>query len=181
MSGRNVITRMARAIWNGPFAAGPLVRPVTVGDAIAKVFETFWRFTVLLAFLWIVVGGAILIASASDEIISRNNQSKSEDLTLTVQSTGQVCKDPYPLAVLVKNNSRNTVRGVHFNIEARIPNHSTNLVAPGDYSDDYILTPGATIQACWKLPTFTDVEAMPTWSTLSWTATTTWVEWADSP
>ena len=49
-----------RAIWNGPFYAGPLVRPVSVGDAILKLLETIWRASVAIIALAAGLGAVAL-------------------------------------------------------------------------------------------------------------------------
>jgi hypothetical protein len=44
--------------WNGPFALGPLTKPVAPMDALMKVLEVAWKAGFLLL-LFAIVGGAI--------------------------------------------------------------------------------------------------------------------------
>jgi hypothetical protein len=46
------MSRYGRVIWNGPFYIGPLVQPVSLGSALMKVLEVWWR-----ALLIVLVGG----------------------------------------------------------------------------------------------------------------------------
>ena len=46
--------RLTGSIWRGPFYVGPLVRPVSTGDAILKVMETIWRLIVVFFVLGVV-------------------------------------------------------------------------------------------------------------------------------
>jgi sugar phosphate permease len=43
------------AVWNGPFHVGPLVRPVSVGDAIMTICQTAWRAAVVVAAIFICI------------------------------------------------------------------------------------------------------------------------------
>jgi hypothetical protein len=136
------------SIWNGPFHIGELSRPVSVGEAILKIFESIWRLLVSLIVL-------ISTAAASVALYYRFFQEKP----IKTQIMGRVlydikaCSKEYPLAAIFKNNSNHTVTKIHFKIEINAIGRSSNLNSKNnEYLSDMILPPGAEGGICVSSP-----------------------------
>lgn len=150
--------RLTRSIWRGPFYVGPLVRPVSTGDAILKVMETIWRFIVIF-FVLGVVAAIFLIFMILWENTNRQ-PSISDIVKVSVVQNRKVCIDPaYPLLVKFDNPSHKTVKNIHFTIVVQEQGHSNNLNAElASRESDQIIPPKSFGTQCWSKP---DLKAQP--------------------
>lgn len=139
--------RILAATWAGPFDAGPLTHPVTVGDALLKLFQLIWRIAVILVALTIATG---LIVWAYIEL---------QPLPLSKRVIGSAyvdaarCGKDHPLLVSFANNSDRTVQNISFEFVAKKDQRSSNLVTGTGYATtDLIIAPGKVSELCYGLP-----------------------------
>jgi len=136
-------------IWHGPFHLGPLQRPVSVGDALLKLFEVVWKGFVAVI---IAVIGAVL------SIAVYLNFLQPKPLDKQIQTLARVdrklCSDPkFPLLVRFTNNSTKTIGLIDFQVEARRWGTTTDL--NNDYvglKSDTIIPAHEQLAWCYALP-----------------------------
>lgn len=140
---------IVRAVWNGPFYAGLLAPPVSVGDVLLKVLETAWRFAILLILSAAVIGLGVFVWTVT---IGRPLASQVRAVAFIDKSS---CTDPrYPLEVMFNNTSSRTLGEIRFNIVARRKGYSSDL-NQDDLSFpklNYIVPAGKLLTWCWSLP-----------------------------
>ena len=73
------------------------------------------------------------------------------------------CSADYPLKIVFRNRSSETVSEIGFAVEAKRPGFSKDLVSysQSTYESDYILRPGRAAAQCWSLPSFGETEINP--------------------
>lgn len=149
------------SIWRGPFYVGPLVRPVSTGDAILKFLETIWRSIFIVFTVGLI--GAILVALVITWENANRPPSVSDVVKATVTLDRKVCSEQgYPLVVSFNNPSNRTVENIHFNIIAKEPGHSTNLSAEFvSRESDEIIPPRSVGTQCWSKPELKEQIAGP--------------------
>lgn len=148
-----VTGRILRAAWNGPFHAGPLTHPVTVGDALLKLFQTVWRGLFVL----------VLLAAAGALALWISTLMQPTPLGEQIDATARVdlkqCGKEQPLFVTFHNRSTRTIEEISFDWIARQKQRSSNLVTGPKYlKSDVIIPPGRTAELCWSMPELEAVE-----------------------
>lgn len=143
----SVSGRIIRGAWNGPFHAGPLTHPVTIGDALLKLFQTVWRALFILVVL-VAVAAMVLWVST---------MTQPEPLYKQIYATARVdmkqCNNKKPLFVTFHNRSTKTIGAISFDWIARQNLRSSNLVTgPRFLTSDVIIPPGRTAELCWSVP-----------------------------
>jgi hypothetical protein len=146
MSAWSIAARAVRSTWSGPFDAGPLSHPVTVGDALLKLFQTIWRAGVVVVASIVVLAAAVGIYTLLQPAPLRTR------IVASARVDAKACGDEFPLLVSFKNNSSETVRSVYFNLEAYTAGRSRNLAKDGYRTSDMIIPPLAESRQCWRLP-----------------------------
>jgi hypothetical protein len=144
--------RVVRSIWRWPFYVGPLVRPVSTGDALLKFLETIWR-AIVIAFALILASALFVVLAIIWENANRP-PSLSEVVRATVKEDRKVCNDAnFPLLVAFDNPSERSVENINFKIEAREPGHSTDLSSElVSWESDQIIPPKSIGRSCWSKP-----------------------------
>jgi hypothetical protein len=147
-----------KAIWRGPFFVGPLARPISLGDALAKLFEVFWKGGVLL------ICGILAILAATigwPEIDRYTHTDLTKKVEVAVSWDPKVCSQrDLPLKVVISNNSKLEIGRVGFHIAARKINRSTDLNT--NFTDSYsdaIIAPGYWLIMCYSMPLISDDDA----------------------
>lgn len=148
-----MIGAVARAVWNGPFYIGKLVRPVSLGDVAMKVLETIWRGVILF-----LAAIAVVIAVAVAWDARPTPPSLAEQIVGTASLGNRDCDATYPLHVALKNNSKQRVGTINFRVAAYEPGRSTNLAALGSdtYTSDVIIPATKTLTMCWQAPSLSE-------------------------
>lgn len=122
--------KVVRAVWNGPFWVGPLVRPVSFGDAVLKLLETIWRFFVVSA-----IGAAGLGIFA----LGVANWPQPKPLAAQVVALAAYdearCGKQFPIFVSLLNRNKVPLARVDFTVSAHEPNRTTQLGAALDWND----------------------------------------------
>jgi len=178
-----IATRVLRAIWNGPFHIGRLSQPVSVGDVLLKVLETFWRAAVAIVggaaavagtlSLWFLVVEPVLFPPLEKSIaITVRYDDGKQPLPPRIESATAKpdpakdryenfrCTSLYPLLVEFTNNSSKTVKHIGFEIAARYPDHSDDLANSNYLESDAILKPHYSVKNCYSV-TYRDNSDIP--------------------
>jgi hypothetical protein len=143
--------RAMMAIWRGPFAIGPLTRPVSVGDALAKVLEVCWKLVLILA---CSVAAIVAFAVGQPALENTFRTDLTKKVTMSLVLDPKECSaQGSPLKATITNNSRASLGRVTFHIGVREVNHSTDLNAGAleSYSD-VVLAPKYWQTRCYPLP-----------------------------
>ena len=161
-------SRIARAVWNGPFYVGPLERPVSVGDVLLKTLETLWRIflvmvgtliTVGLAiYLWVEAIGPALFPPLQTMIRATayfdDGTEPAPPALGTVKEEPFRCTPDFPVKIAFANNSKKEVGHLSFSIEGRPVGRSSNVVENGGWREaDTVIPPGYTWRSCWSVST----------------------------
>jgi hypothetical protein len=83
-----------------------------------------------------------------------------DSVSVSVRYDPTICPEGYPISVSFKNGSSKTIKRVAWNIAARKPGHSSNVIEydlyrseySTSYSSDKILAPGAVYALCYTSP-----------------------------
>jgi hypothetical protein len=151
-----MIGRAARAIWNGPFYIGTLVRPVSLGEVAMKVLETTWRAAILFLAAIAMFTAVAVAWNARPKL-----QSLADQIVGTARLGNRDCDANYPLHVALQNNSRERVGTISFSVEAYEPGRSTNLAAMDDtFTSDVIIPANMTFSSCWEAPSLIEERAI---------------------
>lgn len=141
-----------RKTWAGPFYAGPLTHPVTVGDALLKLFQTLWHACVV-----VVVGGCILFTAVWVSV-----QMQPPPLASKIHGSALVdvktCGNHKPLLVTFYNGNGVAIQDIAFDFTAREDGRSSNLVRPQYLHSDTIIPAGKAANLCWPIPALERVE-----------------------
>ncbi len=144
---RATARRVLAKAWAGPFDAGPLAHPVTVGDALLKLFQLLWRFGIAAILLIAAIAIAVWVASSLEP------PPLSDQIVGTARVDERRCGKESPLLVSFANNSKRTVQDIGFEFVAKEDQRSSNLVTAPNYpKSDAIIAPGKVSELCWSLP-----------------------------
>lgn len=145
--------RLVRKTWAGPFAAGQLVHPVTVGDALLKLFQLLWR----IALIGFALGIALIVAILASA--QMQPPPLADSITARVRMDADTCGTEMPLLVTFHNSAPVTVQDIAFDFTAREVGRSTNLVQSQYLHSDVIIPPNNTARLCWVLPSITRMKS----------------------
>lgn len=141
--------RAARAIWEGPFAVGPLIQPVSLGAALLRVLEVMWKFGIAL-----LTAGAVALALAAVWVpIDR-----ALNPSLTSQLVGEAHFDPascgkdLPILVILRNRSESVLASAQIDLRIKQSGRSTNLNKEPSLDWDAIVQPGKANALCYGFP-----------------------------
>ena len=140
-----------RAVWNGPFNAGPLVRPVSVGDTLAKVLEVLWKAVVAGA---AGIAAVFAVAVAWPILTKKTEVVLADKVGISVALDRAACSNPeHPMKVSTYNKSKVTIGRITFHVGVREMNRSTDINAEGvDYYSDAVLLPDYWQVSCYPFP-----------------------------
>lgn len=141
-----------RKTWAGPFAAGPLSHPVTVGDALLKLFQTIWRAGVI-----IITGGCTVLVAAWVSVQLQPAPLGSK-ITSSARVDVRTCGTDRPLLVTFHNGNNVAVQDIAFDFTAHENGRSSNFAQPQYLHSDAIVPAGKTATLCWAMPTLDRVE-----------------------
>lgn len=113
------------------------------------------------------VGILVAIAAAGVGLLVLNlhiqeesRQKELDSVSVSVMYAPLICAEGYPIAVNFKNGTSRTIKKITWNIVARKPGHSSNVIEYSPYSSEYstsyssdkILAPGDVYALCYTSP-----------------------------
>jgi hypothetical protein len=132
-------------VWDGPFKT-PQQQPITVGWALLKLFETLWRF-LLVVLLMIALLAIYVWQSERNPLSSQVGVELSDSTTNTM-----LCKSGYPIFATIRNDSGKNIGEVSLRFRV-YPHGKSDDVALGSYNDLHdILRPHQSLQYCFPMP-----------------------------
>lgn len=145
---RHWLKRMLGAVWSGPFSLGPLKRPATVGDIIAKMLEVIWKSLMALVAAALAIGATVGVASLWTQATSP----QPSDIQLIAKARDPECDPDLPFSITATNESSSTVSSLTYSIQATEEGRSTNLVKRYAWESDFLISPGKTVAWCIETP-----------------------------
>jgi hypothetical protein len=168
----HVIRSATKALWNGPFYVGKLERPISVGEALLKLFETAWRAGVLFIIFWIVVIAAIAMGVGIEAL----RQPNAKDMTASVRLFDPGCGVEFPITTRVQNRSWFAdAKVIHLSVAASRKGSSENLISAPAVDHTALTRPSRSTDLCWQ---FSDLplKAGEKVSDLDWSVAVSGVE-----
>jgi hypothetical protein len=141
-----------RKTWAGPFSAGPLSHPVTVGDALLKLFQTIWRAGV------VILASGCIVLSAVWVSVQLQPAPLGSKITSSARVDVRTCGTDRPLLVTFHNGNSVAIQDIAFDFTAREDGRSSNLVRSQFLHSDAIVAAGKTATLCWPMPALERVE-----------------------
>lgn len=161
--------RIIRAIWRGPFFIGPHSQPISLGAALLRILEVIWKFGIAV----LIAGAVALALAAVGALISRTlNPTLESQLAGEARFDQELCTKEFPIAVIIRNNSKRSLASARIDLVATQPGRSTNLVKYPSLDWGAIIQGGEAAALCYSLPSdVTDDPKTLDYSVKIWSAT----------
>ena len=133
------------------------------------------RMAIFIAVSFIVVGGILGFSLYNEHQRREDYLELRSSVIVSVVPDLDRCTEGYPLLMSIKNQSRETVTKVDWNVAAHVPGYSSNLVdiLYDRYSSDKIMQPQQQVSFCYAVPKLSKSHPI---ESLNWTADVRYVE-----